>query len=118
MIPKKKLVEVAFPLEAINRACKDDKDRKTGHIRNIHKWFAPMPLPALRALLFAAIVDAPADGEATTRLLDLVTDLVASGPEAPADAVLRRARELLRRQLESDSICILDPFCGGGSTLV
>ena len=51
---KKKLIEVALPLDAINRACKDDKDRKTGHIRNLHKWYAPMPLPAWRAVLDCA----------------------------------------------------------------
>ena len=45
---RKKLVETALPLEAINAACKADKDRKTGTIRNLHKWFAPMPVPALR----------------------------------------------------------------------
>ena len=58
---KRKLIEVALPLDEINAACKADKDRKTGTIRNIHKWFAPMPLPAWRALLFAALVDDPED---------------------------------------------------------
>jgi adenine-specific DNA methylase len=56
---KKKLIEVALPLDAINCACIDDKNRKTGHIRNIHKWFAPMPLPAWRAILFSSLVDDP-----------------------------------------------------------
>ena len=41
----RKLIEVALPLDEINAACKADKDRKTGTIRNLHKWFAPMPLP-------------------------------------------------------------------------
>ena len=57
----RKLIEVAVPLEAINAACKADKDRKTGTIRNLHKWFAPMPSPAWRALLFATLVDDPGD---------------------------------------------------------
>ncbi len=57
-----KLVEVALPLEAISAACRRDKDKKTGTIRNVHKWFAPMPTPAWRALLFAALVDDPGDG--------------------------------------------------------
>ena len=56
---RKKLIEVALPLDAINRGCVQDKNRKTGHIRNLHKWFAPMPLPAWRALLFASVVDDP-----------------------------------------------------------
>jgi adenine-specific DNA methylase len=59
MTRNKKLIEVALPLDAINKACKDDKDRKTGHIRNLHKWYAPMPLPAWRAALFASIIDDP-----------------------------------------------------------
>lgn len=118
MTHKKKLIEVALPLEAINIACKADKNRKTGHIRNIHKWFAPMPLPALRALLFATILDAPENEEARSRLLKIIADLVASGPEAPADAVLQKAQELIQRQLGSTEVWILDPFCGGGSTLV
>ena len=58
---RKKLIEVALPLHAINLACVEDKNRKTGHIRNLHKWFAPMPLPALRAILFASLVDDPGD---------------------------------------------------------
>jgi hypothetical protein len=59
MTQRKKLIEVALPLEAINRACIEDKNRKTGHIRNLHKWFAPMPLPAWRAVLFASLIDDP-----------------------------------------------------------
>lgn len=57
----KKLIEVApfLPLYAISVASKADTDKKTGTIKNVHKWFAPMPNPALRALIFGALVDAP-----------------------------------------------------------
>src|SRR5436309_1746754 len=79
---RKKLIEVALPLDAVNRGCEEDKNRKTGHIRNLHKWFAPMPLPSWRAMLFAALVDDPAEhlpeelAEAERdRLLDLVARL-------------------------------------------
>lgn len=116
--PRKKLIEVALPLEAINVACKADKDRKTGHIRNIHKWFAPMPLPALRALIFAAAVDAPEDEAHTQELLALISELVENGPEAPSEQVLRRAKSVLQKQLGEQEAWVLDPFCGGGSTLV
>ena len=118
MAQKKKLIEVALPLEAINAACKEDKDRKTGHIRNIHKWFAPMPLPALRALIFAAVMDAPEDEIRRQYLLDIITGLVANGPEAPSKIVLDQARQELCAQLNGQDAWILDPFCGGGSTLV
>jgi putative DNA methylase len=115
---KKKLIEVALPLEAINAACKSDKDRKTGHIRNIHKWFAPMPLPALRAILFATVLDAPENPDGLESRLNLIASLVANGPEAPDSDTLNSARKLLRQQLGSSQLWVLDPFCGGGSTMV
>ena len=80
---KKKLIEVALPLDEINAACKADKDRKTGTIRNLHKWFAPMPLPAWRALLFAALIDDPDDDNQRVYLLDLIKRLVANGADLP-----------------------------------
>ena len=45
-----KLIEVILPVEEISKACRRDKDRKVGTIKNVHKWFAPMPTPAWRAL--------------------------------------------------------------------
>lgn len=118
MTPRKKLIEVALPLEAINAACKADKDRKTGHIRNIHKWFAPMPLPALRALIFASVVDAPESEDDLEVLLGEVADLVESGPVPPPATILASARNRVRESLRGTDLRILDPFCGGGSTLV
>ena len=79
----RKLIEVALPLDEINAACKADKDRKTGTIRNLHKWFAPMPLPAWRALIFAALIDDPEDDEKRAYLLDVIKRLVANGADLP-----------------------------------
>ncbi len=115
---KKKLIEVALPLDEINAACKADKDRKTGTIRNLHKWWAPMPLPAWRALLFAALVDDPEDDNQRVYLLDLIKRLVSNGANLPAETDLSEARDVLRRQFGSDLPTVMDPFCGGGSTLV
>jgi putative DNA methylase len=115
---KKKLIEVALPLDAINAACKADKDRKTGTIRNLHKWFAPMPLPAWRALLFAALVDDPEDDHERVDLLDLVKRLVANGADLPEDRDVAEAKQVLARQFPSGLPSVMDPFCGGGSTLI
>lgn len=115
---KKKLIEVALPLDAINAACKADKDRKTGTIRNLHKWFAPMPLPAWRALLFAALVDDPEDDNERVDLLDLVKRLVANGADLPEDRDVAEAKQVLARQFPSGLPSVMDPFCGGGSTLI
>src|SRR3954470_19196932 len=85
---RKKLIEVALPLDAINAACKADKDRKTGTIRNLHKWFAPMPLPAWRALLFATLVDDPDTDDERDALLAMVERLVENGGDLPDPAVI------------------------------
>jgi putative DNA methylase len=115
---KKKLIEVALPLDEINAACKADKDRRIGTIRNIHKWFAPMPLPAWRALLFAALVDDPADDEKRAYLLDVIKRLVANGADLPDDDTLEEAQKIIATQFAGDVPTVMDPFCGGGSTLV
>ncbi|MDQ0076783.1 DUF1156 domain-containing protein [Arthrobacter oryzae] len=115
---KRKLIEVALPLEEINAACKADKDRKTGTIRNLHKWFAPMPLPAWRALLFAALVDDPVDDNKRVYLLDVIKRLVANGADLPDRDALEEAQEILGKQFPGGLPVVMDPFCGGGSTLV
>ncbi len=112
MTQQKKLIEVALPLDAISTACRADKNRKTGTIRNLHKWFAPMPSPAWRALLFAALVDWPDDEVEAQALLEFVRQLVPDDGRPPSDEVLRRADERIR-EAGVDPL-ILDPFCGGG----
>jgi putative DNA methylase len=113
-----KLVEVALPLEAISAACRRDKDKKTGTIRNVHKWFAPMPTPAWRALLFAAIVDDPGDGPERAELLRLIERLVPPDGNPPDAATLAEAHAVLLKATGGDLPTVFDPFCGGGSTLV
>lgn len=116
----RKLIEVApfLPLDAISTASKADKDKKTGTIKNVHKWFAPMPTPALRALIFSALVDAPEDDAERDRLLDLVKRLVPADGNPPDARVLQEANAEIRRSNGGDLPTIFDPFCGGGSTLI
>ncbi|WP_228499313.1 DUF1156 domain-containing protein [Nocardioides agariphilus] len=118
MIRRKKLIEVALPLDELNAACKADKDRKIGTLRNISKWFAPMPLPAWRALLFAALVDDPEDDNKRLHLLDVTKRLVENGADLPDEDTLEEARAILRRQFADGLPTVMDPFCGGGTTLV
>lgn len=113
-----KLVEVALPLEAISAACRRDKDKKTGTIKNVHKWFAPMPTPAWRALLFAALVDDPGDGPERAELLRLVERLVPPDGNPPDAATLAEANKVLMEATGGQPPTVFDPFCGGGSTLV
>ena len=56
---KKKLIEVALPLEAINKAAAKEKSIRHGHPSTLHLWWARRPLAACRAVLFASLVDDP-----------------------------------------------------------
>ena len=50
MISKKKLIEVALPLEAINIASAREKSIRHGHPSTLHLWWARRPLAAARAV--------------------------------------------------------------------
>ncbi|RWE54182.1 DUF1156 domain-containing protein [Mesorhizobium sp.] len=73
MTYKKKLIEVAIPLEKINEASAREKSIRHGHPSTLHLWWARRPLAACRAVLFAQLVDDPSGyvadllGDAKTR---------------------------------------------------
>ena len=56
---KKKLIEVALPLDAINAASAREKSIRHGHPSTLHLWWARRPLATARAVIFAQMVDDP-----------------------------------------------------------
>src|ERR1700756_2355077 len=87
MISKKKLIEVALPLVAINTASAREKSIRHGHPSTMHLWWARRSLAAARAVIFAQMVDDPsshperfppeeAQAEERQRLFRLVEQLV------------------------------------------
>jgi putative DNA methylase len=58
---RKKLIEVALPLEAINAAAAREKSIRHGHPSTLHLWWARRPLAAARAVIFAQMVDDPSE---------------------------------------------------------
>jgi putative DNA methylase len=61
MTYKKKLIEVALPLEAINKEAAREKSIRHGHPSTLHLWWARRPLATCRAVLFASLVDDPSE---------------------------------------------------------
>jgi putative DNA methylase len=59
MKTNKKLIEVALPLDAINKASAREKSIRHGHPSTLHLWWARRPLAAARAVIFAQMVDDP-----------------------------------------------------------
>jgi putative DNA methylase len=104
---RKKLIEVAIPLEAINAASAREKSIRHGHPSTLHLWWAPRPLAAARAVIFCQMVDDPSAvpeefpteedlEKERLRLFALVSELV-TWENTTNELVLNRAREEIKR---------------------
>lgn len=111
---KKKLIEVALPLEAINKASAREKSIRHGHPSTMHLWWARRPLASCRAVLFASLVDDPGDDAERQRLFKLIEDLV-QWENVNNQALLQEARAEILKSTGGNPPPICDPFCGGGS---
>ena len=103
MTPKKKLIEVALPLDAINKASAREKSIRHGHPSTLHLWWARRPLAAARAVIFAQMVDDPsahpdifktekAQEKERQRLFKIIEDLV-QWENTTNETVLQQARD-------------------------
>jgi putative DNA methylase len=122
---RKKLIEVALPLEAINRESAREKSIRQGHPSTLHLWWARRPLAACRAVLFASIVDDPssrpdlfvteeAQETERQRLFRIIEELV-RWENSSHETVLEAARAEIMKSTDGSPPPVLDPFCGGGS---
>lgn len=140
---RKKLIEVAIPLEAINAASAREKSIRHGHPSTLHLWWARRPLAAARAVIFCQMVDDPsavpeefpteeAQEHERLRLFALISELV-TWENTTNEEVLNRARaEILHswrracadnadhpeaaEQFNPEKLPgFHDPFAGGGA---
>ncbi len=122
---KKKLIEVAIPLEAINAASAREKSIRQGHPSTLHLWWARRPLAACRAVLFAQLVDDPSSHpdkfpteeavEAERQRLFRIIEELVLWENSNNEAVLERARAEIRNSCGDVLPPVYDPFSGGGS---
>ena len=140
---RKKLIEVALPLDAINAASAREKSIRHGHPSTLHLWWARRPLAAARAVLFAQMVDDPSSrpelfpteedqSRERQRLFRIIEELV-KWENTTNETVLEAAREEIRKSwhrtcednrnhpdaseiFNPDKLpAFHDPFAGGGS---
>jgi putative DNA methylase len=143
MKTRKKLIEVALPLEAINVASAREKSIRHGHPSTLHLWWARRPLASARAVIFAQMVDDPsscpdlfptekAQQKERKRLFKIIEDLVL-WENTTNEKVLNAAREEIwqswRRACADNADhpqaselfdrnklpAFHDPFAGGGA---
>jgi putative DNA methylase len=140
---RKKLIEVALPLEAINIASAREKSIRHGHPSTLHLWWARRPLAAARAVIFAQMVDDPsahpdifktekAQEKERQRLFKIIEELV-KWENTTNEEVLQKARNEIWRSWRSTCAenadhpraselfdrhklpAFHDPFAGGGA---
>jgi putative DNA methylase len=124
-VQTRKLIEVALPLEAINRESAREKSIRHGHPSTLHLRWARRPLAAARAVLFAQLVDDPsshpdrfpteeaqkAERERLHKLIErlIVWENIRDGK------LLAEAHQEILNSTDGNPPPILDPFCGGGT---
>ena len=140
---RKKLIEVALPLDKINAASSREKSIRHGHPSTLHLWWARRPLAAARAVLFSQLVDDPSDlleefpteeeqKQERDRLFKIIEDLVV-WENTTNERVLEKARAEIRASwrrtcadnrnhpraaelFDPDRLpAFHDPFAGGGA---
>ena len=143
VVAKRKLIEVALPLDAINKASAREKSIRHGHPSTLHLWWARRPLAAARAVIFAQMVDDPsanpdlfptkaAQEKERQRLFGIIEELV-KWENTTNETVLQQARDEIwqswRRTCAANADhpradelfdrnklpAFHDPFAGGGS---
>lgn len=122
---KKKLIEVALPLEAINRESAREKSIRHGHPSTLHLWWSRKPLATARAIIFASLVDDPSShpekfptledqNKERQRLFTMIEELV-KWENSNNPVILEMAKHEIISSIGKELPLFYDPFCGGGS---
>lgn len=121
----RKLIEVALPLETINRESAREKSIRHGHPSTLHLWWARRPLATARAVLFAQLVDDPSSHpeqfpteeeqrRERDRLHAIIERLVV-WENVRDEKLLAEARREIWNSTGGNPPPVLDPFAGGGT---
>jgi len=140
---RKKLIEVALPLEAINAESAREKSIRHGHPSTLHLWWARRPLAAARAVIFSSLIDDPDQEGVPQALLERIDTLPLEDKYKPGDkattgeirrkklfgfidklvkwensndpVIITMAQHLIHAATNGNPPPLLDPFAGGGS---
>ena len=123
---RKRLIEVAFPLEEVSAHSRREKNVRHGHISTLHIWWARRPLAACRAFIYASLVNDPASDAEREELLKEVADLASwdavrypekvvrtreqGGSGLTGTVLLERARQRILDDNDGKPPKLLDPL--------
>ena len=125
MAYKKKLIEVALPLDAINAESVRERSIRHGHPATLHLWWSRKPTATARAVIWASLVDDPsahpeqfpteqAQEKERRRLFRILEELV-KWENSNDKRVLDAAKAEILKSTDGNPPPLLDPFAGGGA---
>jgi len=125
MAIKKKLIEVALPLEAINSQSVAERYCHSGHPNQLHMWWARRPMVSTRAVIWSSLVDDPSSypdkfptledqQKERERLFAILTKLV-KWENSNDEKILAEAKAEIMKSTDGNPPALLDPFAGGGA---
>lgn len=122
---KKKLIEVALPLEAINKESAREKSIRHGHPSTLHLWWARRPLAAARAVIWSSLVDDPSshpeqfptekEQNAERQRLFRILEQLVVWENSNNREILDAAKAEIMKSTDGNPPPLLDPFAGGGA---
>lgn len=122
---KKKLIEVAMPLDAINEISGHERYIHHGHPNTLHLYWARRPLSACKAVLFGQLIDDPSSHpdkfptlddqkKERSRLFEMMIQLI-QWKNRNNKAIFTQALNEIKASNGGKIPTIYDPFSGGGS---
>lgn len=122
---KKKLIEVALPLDAINEASAREKSIRHGHPSTLHLWWARRPLATARAVIFASMIDDPSEcpekfptaesqEKERQRLFKIIEEII-KWENSGNEEIFSKALDEIKNSVGENLPAVFDPFAGGGT---
>ena len=119
------MIEVALPLDSINKASGKEKSIRHGHPSTLHLWWARRPLATARAVLFASLIDDPSEHEEKfptpesqqaerERLFKIIENLV-KWENTGNEEIFAKAFDEIKKSCGENIPAVFDPFAGGGT---
>ena len=123
---RRKLIEVALPLQAISaEGAREKTGGRLGHPAELHLWWSRKPFTTARAVLWSSLVDDPSahpdrfptedDQKLERKRLFGILERLVAWENSNDTEVLEEARSEIEKSCDGRLPNVLDPFCGGGT---
>ena len=115
---KRCLVGDMLPIKEMSVGGAAEKQRSTGRINNLHRWWAAKPTSVSRIITFSSLVDPPLDNhlDSILKMCDYASSTIDKGSIKIRDEIRKVLQEEWKTRTGNDEPPrVLDPFGGTGA---